>query len=247
MNKIYTSLFSFFVLLGPLQAKSKTIEHKIKSGETLYTVAHENHTTIEEVRKANGLVKGETLKIGRVLKVPTDTYIAKKKANTSALVMVEHSIENGETLFTVAHKYHTTIEEVRKTNGLKKGEVLKIGRILKVPKDTYVAKIKVKPPVLMAKHSIENGETLFTVARKYSTTVEEVRKANGLVKGDILKIGRVIEVPKNTYVAEVVEKKKKPLKVVRKAKTPKKTYKVAKKKKFKKKKICKEKVACIYF
>jgi len=58
------------------QAATKTAKHTIKNGETLYTIAHANHTTIEEVRKANGLKKGDNLKIGRVLTVPQDTYVA---------------------------------------------------------------------------------------------------------------------------------------------------------------------------
>ena len=61
------------------QAATKTVKHTIKNGETLYSIAHKNHTTIEKVRKANGMKKGERLKIGRVLKVPKETYSSKKK------------------------------------------------------------------------------------------------------------------------------------------------------------------------
>jgi len=35
------------------QAVTKTVKHTIKNGETLYTIAHKNHTTIAEVRKVN--------------------------------------------------------------------------------------------------------------------------------------------------------------------------------------------------
>ena len=62
------------------QAATKTVKHTIKNGETLYSIAHKNHTTVEKVRKVNGMKKGETLKVGRVLKVPKDIHQSKKKA-----------------------------------------------------------------------------------------------------------------------------------------------------------------------
>jgi len=233
MKKIYALLFTLSLMAVSAHAATKTTKHKIKSGETLYTIAHKNHTTIEEVRKANGLKKGETLKVGRVLTVPTNTYFPnKKKTKQSSPKMVKHKIKSGETLYTIAHANHTTISEVRKANGLKKGETLKVGRVLRVPKDTYlpnkklaqkntqkIAKKKSSPK--LAKHSIKKGETLFTIARKHHTTIEEVRKANGLKKGANLKIGRVLKVPTNTYNVPKT-------KLAKKTTTKKKKVKVAK-------------------
>ncbi|MCF6245711.1 MAG: LysM peptidoglycan-binding domain-containing protein, partial [Sulfurovum sp.] len=59
-----------------LSAVTKVVKYKIKSGETLYTIAHKHKTTIKEVRKMNGLKQGDILKVGKTLKVPTNTYKA---------------------------------------------------------------------------------------------------------------------------------------------------------------------------
>ncbi len=64
-------------------AATKTIKHTIKNNQTLYTIAHKNHTTIEAVRKANHLKKGDVLKLGRVLTVPVNTYFPNKKKKTT--------------------------------------------------------------------------------------------------------------------------------------------------------------------
>ena len=61
------------------QTQSKMVKHSIQNGETLYIIARANHTTIAEVRKINGLKKGELLKIGRVLTVPVNTYFPEKR------------------------------------------------------------------------------------------------------------------------------------------------------------------------
>ena len=238
MKKLYTLLLTLSLGTVASQAATKTVKHTIKNGETLYTIAHKNHTTIEEVRKVNGLKKGDTLKLGRVLKVPTNTYfpnkkkkIAKKTNTKKSTKSAKYAIKNGDTLFTIARKHHTTIEEVRKANGLKKGETLKLGRVLKVPKNTYfpdkkkkVAKVTkksknkrivqktnkktdIKISAKSAKYIIKSGDTLSAIARKHHTTTAKMRKTNGLKKGETLKLGRVLKVPKNSYVQDTKKKK----------------------------------------
>jgi len=237
MRKFYVVLVSVSVMTLSVQAAVKMTKHTIKSGETLYTIAHANHTTIEEVRKANGLKKGDTLKIGKVLTVPKDTYFPNKsKSKKSIAKTTKHTIKSGETLYTIAHANHTTIEEVRKANGLKKGDTLKIGKMLTVPKDTYLPNKKIakktinkKPVVKIVKHSIKNGETLFTIARKHHTTIDEVCKTNGFKKNDTLKIGRVIKVPVNTYNVPKVEIAKKTINKKKKVRVVKHTKKSNKK------------------
>ena len=153
MKQIYTVLFVLSMCVLNTQAAVKTIKHKIKNGETLYDIAHANHTTIVEVQKANNLKKGETLKVGRVLTVPQNTYfpdkqnaikiVHKKVKKKETHKFAKHKIKSGETLYAIAHNNHTTIAEVCKINGLKKDEALKIGTVLKVPTNTYnIPKIK---------------------------------------------------------------------------------------------------------
>jgi len=66
-----------------LSAATKVVKHKIKSGETLYSIAHKHKTTIKEVRKLNGLKQGDILKVGKVVKVPTSTYRTSKKTKVA--------------------------------------------------------------------------------------------------------------------------------------------------------------------
>ena len=194
MKKIYALLFTLSVVTVSATATVKTTKHKIKNGETLYTIAHKNHTTIKEVRKANGLKKGDTLKIGRVLKVPKNTYSPNKKKSKKIAKKVtkkktthklaKHSIKKGETLFSIAHKHHTTIAEVQKVNGLKKNDTLKIGRVLKVPTNTYhVPKTKIakktthkKKHIRVARYTKKSNKKLAASFAKLETITLEKNK-----------------------------------------------------------------------
>ncbi len=158
MKKIYTLLIALSLATVAAQAATKTVKHTIKNGETLYTIAHKNHTTIEEVRKANGMKKGETLKLGRVLKVPQNTYFPNKKKKVAKVTKKKNTkvskkinkkstkyvIKSGDTLSGIARKHKTTVAKVRKANGMKKGQTLKLGKVLKMPKNSYSPSTKRK-------------------------------------------------------------------------------------------------------
>ena len=270
MKKISTLLFGLILISSFGYAKSaKTATYKIQSGDTLFTIARKHHTTIAEVQQANSLKKGENLKIGRTLKVPTNTYFPDKKNKKSKTVTANknpkpanYKIQNGDTLFTIARKHHTTIAELQQANSLKKGESLKIGRTLKVPTSTYFPdkkniasqatskkkeeKIKVvsaekskkskmvssKKPTKakstkLTNYKIQSGDTLFMIARQHHTTVEEVRQANHLKKGENLKVGRALKVPNDTYFSG--KKKSEAVKLASAAKTEKKVNRKTKK------------------
>lgn len=177
---------------------TKYRDYKIKRGDTISTVAKRYNKTSDELRVANGLKKGAILKLGKSLKIPyiqtktvvvddTPTKTVVKKSNK----FIEYTIKKGDTIFTIARKHHTTIKEVREANNLKKGEILKLDRVLKVPVNTYFSGLK--------GYLIQSGDTLFTIARAHHTTIAEVREANNLEKGQTLAIGQLLKVPQNTY------------------------------------------------
>ncbi len=113
----------------------------------------------------------------------------------------DYKVQNGDTLFVIARKHHTTISEVESANSMEKGENLKIGRSLKVPVDTYFPE-KTKKVTKIADYKVQNGDTLFIIARKHHTTISEVESANSMEKGESLKVGRSLKVPVDTYFPE---------------------------------------------
>lgn len=119
---------------------------------------------------------------------------------------LKHTIQKGDTLFSIARKYHTTIENVRQVNGLKKGEILSLGKVLKVPTDAYASNADVfsEPK----KYVIKKGDTLSTIARKHHTSVTKIRKANSLRQSQILKVGKLLTIPQNAKTIKVVKANK---------------------------------------
>jgi len=108
-------------------ASIPTGKHTVKKGETLSVIARKHHTTVAQLRKANGLKNSDMIQYGKVLKVPSNTYTA---VTTKP---AKYVIKKGDTLSAIARKHHTTIAKLRKANGLKKSDMIKIGKVLKVP------------------------------------------------------------------------------------------------------------------
>jgi cell wall-associated NlpC family hydrolase len=123
------------------------------------------------------------------------TAVTAAASTHTAKQIVKHTVKKGDTLSAIAHKHHTSISKVRKTNGLKKGAILRVGKVLKVPTNAYVPYTKTyEKPI---KYVTKKGDTLSAIARKHHTSVTKIRKANALRKSQILKIGKVLYLPQN--------------------------------------------------
>ncbi len=179
MKKIYILLIALSLATVAVQASTKTVKYTIKKGDSLSTIAQKNHTTVEKLRKANGLKKGAVLKFGKVLKVPTNKKITKKTNKKP----IKYVIKSGDTLSGIARKHHTSIAKVRKANGLKKGQTLKLGKVLKMPTSSYTKSIKKKTFKIAKKKKSRQDEKLAKALMNIKT--KKVKKGKKFALEDI--------------------------------------------------------------
>lgn len=239
MKKLLISLLVLTISATTIQAKRtkvKFTDYKVQSGDTLFLIARKHHTTTEEVRNTNKLEKDQLIRVGQELRVPTDTYFPRNRVTskkTPKKGMTEYTIEAGDTLFTIARKHHTTTKEVLEANEMERGAMIRIGQSLKVPTNTYFPDKEKKKPVKIVKKApkkgiadyvIKSGDTIFTIARKHHTTTKELRDANGMKRNSIIRVGKKLKVPTNTYFPDGVKTVEK-TKIVKKEKA-KETYEV---------------------
>ncbi|MDM7323902.1 MAG: LysM peptidoglycan-binding domain-containing protein [Thermus sp.] len=91
-----------------------------------------------------------------------------------------YTVSPGDTLFSIARRYGTTVEELVRLNGLE-SFVLQPGQVLRIPDKKGI-------------HVVAPGDTLFSIARRYGTTVEALMALNRLSSPD-LKARQVLRVP----------------------------------------------------
>lgn len=118
---------------------------------------------------------------------PADS-IGKEMINGKVFVL--HRVELKETLYGISKRYGTTVDAILQQNPTADGG-LEIGLILKVP---YVS--SPKKPASSGKHIVAEKETLYSIAKLYGLTVDELRKLNGLTDTS-LSLGQELVVKKS--------------------------------------------------
>lgn len=114
--------------------------------------------------------------------------IPREKADPSEKISI-HTVAAGETLFGIAKKYNMSVEQIRELNGLPDFSI-QIGQELIIN-----GKAKEEHPDLETTtfiHTVQTGETLYAIAKKYNMSVDELKKLNNLQSNE-LSIGQKLK------------------------------------------------------
>jgi len=124
-------------------------------------------------------------------------FFASYLAFTASVAAEErfHIVESGDTLWSLSRKYSVTTEEILLLNGLQDASKIRRGQRLKIPGDQNLSAETNSASAFTAEHKVSWGETLFSLARKYSISVDTLLKANLLSKNYVLKAGDTLKVP----------------------------------------------------
>lgn len=142
----------------------------VKSGDTLYGIARKYGVSVNDIKIANNL-SSNLLTIGKRLLIPSSNNI--KEDNNYYIV------KSGDTLYSIAKKYNTTVDEIKRLNN-KNNNTLSIGEKLLIPSNNEY-------------YTIKSGDTLYSIASKYNTTVDKLKELNNL-SSNLLTIGKTLKV-----------------------------------------------------
>ena len=180
--------------------------HAVEGGETLSDVARRYRVTVSALETANHLEAHAILSAGFLLNVPTAPRVAR---------LVRYRVRRGDTLAGIANRFDVTVEELERWNHIRGGHTrpgarLRIyadGQSPQIPAHAKSAKTSESAMVRSVsaressksdalRHRVKHGETLYSIARQYGTTVSTLRQSNpfladrALQTGDLLTIER---------------------------------------------------------
>ena len=110
-----------------------------------------------------------------------------------------YQVVSGDSLYSIAKKYNTTVSELKNLNNLVSNN-LSIGQILKIPTETISEEQKED----YITYKVVSGDSLYSIANKYNTTVNEIKKLNNL-SSNLLSIGQILKIPTETVLEEPQE------------------------------------------
>lgn len=183
-----------------LQKTTKTITHKVKSGESLGKIANKYNVSISTIKKTNKL-KSDKITTGQRLKIPISTVEVvqdkpKKEEPSTTQRVIVHTVKSGESLERIAAKYNVSKDQMREWNPeIKDDNKILIGSKLKIYtlETTQVASNKSKTAKELPKtYVVKKGDTLYSIALKYDITIEKLKELNNISNPNDLKPGQKI-------------------------------------------------------
>ncbi len=203
------------VFIGYTQQKIETINgkkyfvHTVEKKQTLYGIHKQYNVSIEDISNANQDLDGG-LKVGQQILVPIS--LSNKK------YYQQHVIAKGETLYAISKKYNCSVSDLKSLNPELIDLDIQIGQVItvpsmglvktKTPKDALIedvakdekiykedlAKTSISREDTIVKHTVLEHETLYSIAKRYMVTPDDIRKRNALSINN-LHVGDVIMVP----------------------------------------------------
>lgn len=205
--------------------------HKVAKNDTVWDLSQKYGVSIQAIEALNNIDQNSHLIVtGQTLKVPAkDAQVsennntaqaADKKADTENISDV--TVKAGDTLWTLAQQYNTSVEKLRELNGLAAdaylihpGNVLKVNGTVQATQQPAQTEQPVQQqteqPVVQQEatqeqaqepqlvvsanhttHTVQAGESLYSIAQAYGVTVDSLRSANNL--GATLLVGQTLTI-----------------------------------------------------
>ena len=152
----------------------------VKQGDTLYGISNQFGVNVNDLAELNN-IRGSFLQIGQVLKIPN-------KSGTNPSNMFIYTVKKGDTLYSIASRYNTTVKKIQELNYLKTVN-LTIGQELRIP-ETYNENISLPNYI---NYTVKSGDTLYKIAKNNNVSVDTLMKDNNL-SNTSLKVGQILKI-----------------------------------------------------
>lgn len=116
--------------------------------------------------------------------------------STNAAGQQTHTVQPGETLFSISQQYNVPPEEIAAANNLANVNQLDVGQVLVIPVAGTTVPGGTTPPTTGEQvHVVQPGENLFRIALGYGMTANELAAYNGIADPTLIFVGQVIRIP----------------------------------------------------
>lgn len=121
------------------------------------------------------------------------TFVFLCSISCIAFADTKHTVEKGDTLYSISKKYSITLDQLRKANNLTDTDVIKVGQKLTIPgKDDNSSTSKIKTEV--TEYVVQKGDTLYGIAKKQGIKVADLMELNGLDNNSVIKVGQKLKI-----------------------------------------------------
>src|SRR5690554_1979488 len=159
-------------------------QYVAKQGESLYLIARKLGYSVSDLAQVNPNIKDTTVPIqGEAVQLPA----SRQGLCPNGFL---YTIRAGDTFFTLAQRFGTTVQAIQQANPGVNPNNLQIGQVICIPQDGA----RSCPNGFL--YTIRAVGTFFTLAQRFGTTVQAIQQANPGVNPNNLQIGQQICIPR---------------------------------------------------
>ncbi|MHA2960733.1 LysM peptidoglycan-binding and 3D domain-containing protein [Priestia megaterium] len=203
---IFTLGATALVSIGIADAASAdTDTHKVKAGETLFSISQQHSVTVEDLKKWNGLSStliyaNQTLQIGS-----TSTDSSSSSTPTTTSSNHTYIVKSGDTLYRIAKNNGTSVQQLKEWNNLS-SHLIYVNQMLKISGTGTVSSSPSAPvqeksnetqaspaPSNSKSYKVQPGDTMWSVAQRHGISISQLKQWNNLSSNTIY-INQVLQV-----------------------------------------------------
>ena len=167
------------------------IVYTVKKGDSLYSISKKYNTTVDEIKRYNNL-SSNLLNIGDRIIIPCNIENDYKDLNNN---FVDYIVSKGDSLYSISKKFNTTVDKIIELNDLKSNN-LSIGQRLIIDDRNGVSSVLEcfgNSSVNVQKYTVKKGESLYSIAKKFNTTVDSLKRKNNL-SSNLINVGQELSI-----------------------------------------------------
>lgn len=150
----------------------------VQRGDTLSSIARRYNISVQTLMSYNGL-NSTTIYVGQRLAIPGSS-------DPGPVYPTVYVVQRGDTLSSIARRFDTTVQALMQVNKLSSTTIY-VGQRLTIS-------VASDPNQPLIYHTVQRGDTLSNIARRYNVTAAAIRATNGLTS-DTIYIGQRLLIP----------------------------------------------------
>ena len=161
------------------------VTHTVSRGDTFWKIAAKYNIDVSVLKKVNYL-RSDLLNLNQELLIPLSN-----SENQTFIPYQAHIVSEGDTLWSLGRKYKLTPSDIAKSNGLKVGASLRIGKELNIGNKNIYRTINSKKRTIL--YSVKQGDSLYRIADVFNIPIEDIIQLNSIIDNEI-KPGQVLKI-----------------------------------------------------
>jgi len=165
--------------------------YRVKSGDTVTQIAKRFGLSVSSIARLNNLGPKSLIRVGQVLKLSGTAA-----PNTA---VESYRVKPGDTLLAIAARHGLSLAELTAINRISSSTLIYPGQVLRVAKVLPASQPPLNAP---DSYQVVAGDSLESVAKKFSLSLSALREYNGMTRSSIIYVGQILSLKPTAPVAK---------------------------------------------